>query len=482
MLFLAEILEVLFVETHRDGLGLTWFEPDFSKSFQLFQRTWFGRLGIGDIELYDFRTGPFSGIRYRNTGFDFCRPFVGDIDLQIAIGKRGIRKPVTEREEWFHTLMFVSAVAHKNPFTIIDFTLTAGFIVISGRRTVCPTAFDSKRQFGRRIDPSGKDMSQSMAAFLTRIEGMQDSRNPVDPLRHIHATTGMKYHHQIRIYLQEFADQTVLSVRQVERPVASFEFDTAVQSGAEHHDIGSSGQTFRFGKIQVAIVAVTHPDFCRCGPSVPELQTYGQGFATGSGQSRLTKGERLGIGSIQHQASVQIQAIGTLGIDKETQTVGVLHIDKTFPNGLVIVAQPAFVVRTAPPFKIHLSVNPLQNKRMLLLVANPAIAGLQSRTAVLRTETAGSKQTAFEAVGDSFVVINFGFGKFIRNALQVVHDIPGMHTRTAATAINDAVRREHPVVDQCRIGCRPDDGNLFRRFQRQQSVIFQKDYALLGCF
>lgn len=45
-----------------------------------------------------------------------------------------------------------------------------------------------------------------------------------------------------------------------------------LQSGTENHQIGFGSQSFRFRKVNITLISISHPDLCRCTALVAELQ------------------------------------------------------------------------------------------------------------------------------------------------------------------------------------------------------------------
>src|SRR5258708_6220480 len=132
-------------------LCFTRLKTNFHKLFQFFWWTRNAGTSIGDVNLCDFGPSALSAI-CDVKGDEVIEIPCGSVrfpDCKIRKTKRRVRQSETEREEWFRTVAFITAISNENPF-LVGNPLGAAFRVIIGKRgTVFLPLLNSYQQMPR---------------------------------------------------------------------------------------------------------------------------------------------------------------------------------------------------------------------------------------------------------------------------------------------------------------------------------------------
>src|SRR5258708_27444364 len=200
-------------------------------------------MGISYINLRDLGAFTRPGILYaqgngdRSAGAGRSRR-----NLQIAIFKRGVRETESKGKARFHRRVIVVSVAKKNPFGICNsFLATLGVVAIEGG-IVFPPAFEGNGKFAGRTVITEENLRQCGAALLSRIPGVEQRGNLVDPTCHVNVSTGSEDNNDILVGLGDLLNEVILTSGQAKRTIASLTFRRWIEAHAENHHICFFGQ------------------------------------------------------------------------------------------------------------------------------------------------------------------------------------------------------------------------------------------------
>ena len=170
------------------------------------------------------------------------------LDDQIAVPKRGVRKPVTEGIKRLGAIVLVTAVAYENAFFVDNTIGSRSRIVIIVNRIILPTALKRCRQAARRIHFAEQNFGRSFAAFLSWVPVLQYRRDAIDPFVHVDTAAGREEDDRVLVGGRHFTNQLMLSGWQTERAIAAFAFGRWIETRRDHNNVGAGRQLLRVGK------------------------------------------------------------------------------------------------------------------------------------------------------------------------------------------------------------------------------------------
>jgi hypothetical protein len=120
----------------------------------------------------------------------------GWLNLDARVLKRGIRQAESEWEEWLDKVLLVTSITDKDAFAIrngvrmrIDRFRKRGV-----SRIIFDSFFECDRQFTGRIHVAEQNFGKRLAAVLTRVKGLQEAANLINPFSRIEVSTSVKHH------------------------------------------------------------------------------------------------------------------------------------------------------------------------------------------------------------------------------------------------------------------------------------------------
>ena len=168
-------------------------------------------------------------------------PARGGGDLQVAVGERGVRQAVAERERRLDALGVVPAVSHQHALLVAHHLAHAGIgLEVARGRQVGLALRERDRQ-----PPAGVVAEQHApdggAALQARIPGLQQRRH-LRPPRGQHRAAGLQHHHRALVGAGHALDQRVAVEAVTGAAVqAQARLVGALAVGVGHHHHGRVG-------------------------------------------------------------------------------------------------------------------------------------------------------------------------------------------------------------------------------------------------
>ena len=127
-------------------------------------------------------------------------------------------------------------------------------VVVRVRRVVLPVAVEADGQLAFGIVLAEDHFSNSRAAFLARIPGVQQRGNLVEPAAHVHGAAAGERDDGVRILRRDRFNQRVLTPGQREGAVVAFALGRRIEADGNHHRIGELRKLLCFGRNKVGLI------------------------------------------------------------------------------------------------------------------------------------------------------------------------------------------------------------------------------------